>query len=108
MKTEFMHDVVRKRERQERNSLPPYVRQAYEDLQRQMEESYRNLYSVDARAREAIDRYMNTATSNPAIGMTMVMPTLDMNGPAGLIGTTNITYRFESGAQGYRGWVRIS
>ncbi len=105
MKTEFMHEVVRKRER---GRVPSVITQAYNDLMAEMEESYRRMYSPDARAREAIDRYMNTATSNPAIGMTMVMPVLDINGPAGTLGTTNMTYRFESGAQGYRGWVRIS
>lgn len=105
MKTEFLHEVVRKRER---NSIPRVTTQAYNDLMAQMEESYRRMYSAEARAREAIDRYMSQATANPTIGTTMVMPALDINGPAGTLGTTNITYRFESGAQGYRGWVRIS
>lgn len=102
---EFLHEVVAKRQRVR---TTPIIAQAYNNLMAEMEASYRRMYSVDSRAREAIDRYMNTATASPTIGMTMVMPTLDINGPAGLIGTVNVTYRFESGAQGYRGWVRTN
>lgn len=105
--TEFMHEVVARRQRG-RSSSPSVMTQVYNDVMAQMEESYRRMYSVDARAREAIDRYMSTATANPNIGMTMVIPTLDINSPAGTLGTTMMTYRFDSGAQGYRGWVRVS
>jgi hypothetical protein len=106
MKTEFLHEVVRRRER---NARPSVITQAYNDMMAQMEESYRRMYSVDARAREAIDRYMSQATANPTVGMNMVMPVLDINAPAGTLGTANITYQWTGDiVQGYRGWVRIS
>lgn len=106
MRTEFLHEVVRKRERNARSSV---ITQAYNDMMAQMEESYRRMYSPDARAREAIDRYMSQATANPTVGMNMVMPVLDINAPAGTLGTANITYQFTGDILlGYRGWVRIS
>jgi hypothetical protein len=51
---------------------------------------------------------MSQATANPTVGMNMVMPVLDINAPAGTLGTANITYQFTGDILlGYRGWVRI-
>lgn len=105
MKTEFLHEVVRKREQSTRSSA---ITQAYNDAMAQMEESYRRMYSVDARARESIDTYMSRATGVPSPGVHMVIPMLDINRAAGMIGNNNATYRFTGDILlGYRGWVRI-
>jgi len=104
---EFLHEVVRRRERN--NSRPTYLQNAYNDLMREMEESYQRM-RVDMRAQEAIDRYMSMATSNPTVGMTMDMPVLDINAPANAsLVTQHVTYQFTGiVANGYRGWVRIN
>ncbi len=102
---EFMHEVVARRERS--NRRPSWLTQAYEDMQRSMEESYRRM-SVDMRAQEAIDRYMSQATSNPNPGMTMNMPIIPQTVEE--YGTmSHVTYMFTGETtRGYRGWVRVN
>ena len=103
---EFLHEMVRKRERNN-YERPLWLRTAYEDMARHMQESYQRM-SVDMRAQEAIDRYMSQGASTPNVGMTMNMPMLDINAPADAsLATRLITYVFTGEAtQGYRGWVR--
>jgi len=106
MKTEFLHEVVRRRER---NARPSAITQAYNDMMAQMEESYRRMYSPDARIREAVDRYMSDPSNVPVMGACIVIPMLDINQPAGTLSSTHATYRFTGDILlGYRGWVRIS
>lgn len=102
---EFLHEVVRKRERN--NGMPPYLRTAYNDMMRQMEESYQRM-RVDMRAQEAIDRYMSTIDGAPNVGMTMNMPAIDLNAPASTeVVAQYRTYVFTGeSTNGYRGWVR--
>lgn len=103
---EFLHEVVRRRERSTRSSVPSYLTRAYDDLMTQMEESYRRM-SVDMRAQEAIDSYMSRQTGNIPVGMRLQMPVLDINAQADAqLASHYITYMFtgESTA-GYRGWV---
>lgn len=104
---EFLHELVRKRERN--NGMPLYLRTAYNDMMRQMEESYQRM-RVDMRAQEAIDRYMSQTNGTPNVGMTMNMPMLDMNAPADVsLASRLVTYMFTGEAtRGYRGWVRVN
>lgn len=105
--TEFMHEVVRRRERNS-YTRPTWLTESYNEMMRHMEESYRRM-SVDMRAQEGIDRYMSRETGNIPVGMRMQMPMLDMNASADAqLVSHYITYMFtgESTA-GYRGWVRV-
>ncbi len=103
---EFMHEIVRRRESRERSSV---MTQVYNDLISEMSESYRRISAgnVDARGREAIDRYMST--NNPSVGMNMEVPMLDINARAGTLSTTFTRYIFTGEAlETYRGWVRVN
>lgn len=103
---EFLHEIVRKRTNN--NNSHSVLTQAYNDLISEMNANYQST-RIDARAREAIDRYMSTATGcSPRLGMLMEIPMLDINARAGTLSTMFARYRFDSGVQGYRGWVRIN
>ena len=104
--TEFLHEVVRKRERNN-YTRPSWLTESYNEMMRHMQESYQRM-SVDMRAQEAIDRYMNETTNMPNPGMTMNMPvipqTVEEYGRM-----SHVTYMFTGEAtQGYRGWVRVN
>lgn len=104
---EFLHEVVAKRERNSRNSTPSVITQAYNDLMRQMEESYQQM-RTDIRAQESIDRYMSTINGNPNVGMTLNMPVIPTSlEEYGIM--RHVSYMFTGDSeQGYRGWVRVN
>jgi len=105
---EFLHEVVRRRERNN-YTRPSWLTESYNEMMRHMQESYQRM-SVDMRAQEAIDRYMSRETGNIPVGMRVQIPMLDINAPADAqLASSYTAYMFTGeSTSGYRGWVRIN
>ena len=106
---EFIHEFVNKRESKSQSWLRPYLRNSYDELATQKNESYQRMYSQSSRAERAIDLIMRNM-DNISVGSTINMPMLDMSSPANAeLITQNIVYTYTGDAIGtYRGWVRTN
>ena len=106
---EFLHEVVKKREKKSESWLPSYLRNSYDEMATQMYESYQRMYSQSSRAERAIDMIMRNR-DNISVGSTINMPVLDINSPANAeLVTQYMVYTYTGDAVGtYRGWVRTN
>jgi hypothetical protein len=93
--TEFLHEVVKKRERKPQSWLPSYLRVSYDEL--------------TTRATNAIDLVMRNR-DNISVGSTINMPMLDMSSPANAeLIPQHVVYTYTGAETGtYRGWVRTN
>lgn len=99
--TEFLHEIVKKRERKSESWLPSYLRNSYGEMATQMYESYQQMYSQDSRAQNAIDLVMRNR-DNISVGSTINMP-------HGVFANEVMIYTYTGDATGtYRGWVRTN
>ena len=108
---EFMHELVRKRERgAARTGRPDSA--IFNSIIRDMQEQYTRSSHGRIRAQQSIDMYMETNT--PSIGMTLNMPVLDINASADAsLAMQHITYVYTGGTgmdseDVYRGWRRVN